>query len=103
MQGAKWTVTLYLLGFLGVFAWAALVDPGLAGFFAVLREPWGLVVTLDFLFGCLLLTWLIYFIEGSARAALAWGVALFVIGNIVGAIYLLTRLGRLRERLAPAG
>ncbi len=103
MQGAKWTVTLYLLGFLAVFAWAALADPGLAGFLTVLREPWGLVVTLDFAFGCLLLTWLIYFIEGSARAAVLWGVALFVVGNIVGAVYLLTRLQRIRARLAPAG
>ncbi|MCC6297209.1 MAG: hypothetical protein IT469_10930 [Pseudomonadales bacterium] len=100
MQGAKWTVTLYLLGFLAVFVWAVLADPGLGGFLAVLREPWGLVVTLDFVFGCLLLTWVIYFIEGSARAAVLWGVALFVIGNIVGAIYLLTRLERIRGRLA---
>ncbi len=83
MQGAKWTVTLYLLGFLAVFAWAALADPGLAGFLTVLREPWGLVVTLDFAFGCLLLTWLIYFIEGSARAAVLWGVALFVAAEFV--------------------
>ena len=103
MQGAKWTVTLYLLGFIAVFAWAALADPSLVGFLAVLREPWGLVVTLDFVFGCLLLAWLIYFIEGSARAAVAWGVALLVIGNIVGAIYLLTRLQRIRGRLAPVG
>lgn len=103
MQGAKWTVTLYLLGFIAVFAWAALTDPGLTGFLAVLREPWGLVVTLDFVFGCLLLTWLIYFIEGSAPAAVLWGVALFVVGNIVGAIYLLTRLERIRGRLAVAG
>lgn len=100
MQAPKLTIALYLLGFIGVFAWAVAADPTLAGFVAVLREPWGLVVTLDFAFGCLLLTWLIYFIEGSARAALLWGVALFVVGNIVGAIYLLTRLERIRGRLA---
>jgi hypothetical protein len=102
MGAAKWSIGLYLLAFLGVFAWAAWADPGLGGFLTALREPWGLVVTLDFVFGCLLLAWIIYFLEGSAAAALPWVIALFIIGNIVGAIYLLTRLERVRQRLAVA-
>ena len=100
MTSAKPTIVLYSLAFLGIFIWAALTDPTFAGFVAAVREPWGLVVTLDFVFGCLLLSWLIYYIEGSARAALPWAVALFIVGNIVGAIYLLMRLDRIRQRLA---
>ena len=100
MTSAKPTIVLYLLAFLAVFVWAVLADPAFAGFLAAVREPWGLVVTLDFVFGCLLLSWLIYYVEGSARAALPWAVALFIVGNIVGAIYLLTRLDRIRQRLA---
>lgn len=100
MTSAKPTIVLYLLVFLGVFVWAAMTDPTLAGFMTAVREPWGLVVTLDFAFGCLLLSWIIYYVEGSARAALPWAVALFIVGNIVGAIYLLTRLDRIRQRLA---
>ena len=100
MTSAKPTILLYLLVFLAVFVWAVLADPTLAGFMTAVREPWGLVVTLDFVFGCLLLSWIIYYVEGSARAALPWAVALFIVGNIVGAIYLLTRLDRIRQRLA---
>jgi hypothetical protein len=100
MTSAKPTIVLYLLAFLAVFVWAAFADPTFAGFLTAVREPWGLVVTLDFAFGCLLLSWIIYYVEGSARAALPWAVALFIVGNIVGAIYLLTRLDRIRQRLA---
>lgn len=100
MNLAKSTIAIYLLGFLGVFAWAALADPGFAGFLRMLHEPWGLVVSLDFVFGCLLLSWIIYCVEGSARVALAWAAALFIVGNIVGAIWFLTRFERIRARLA---
>jgi hypothetical protein len=100
MNAAKPTIVIYLVAFVGIFIWAAMTDPTLGGFLAALREPWGLVVTLDFFFGCLLLSWIIYYVEGSARVALPWAVALFIVGNIVGAIYLLTRLDRIRQRLA---
>ncbi len=100
MTSAKPTIVLYSLVFLGIFIWAVMTDPTFAGFMTAVREPWGLVVTLDFVFGCLLLSWLIYYVEGSARAALPWAVALFIVGNIVGAIYLLMRLDRIRQRLA---
>ena len=102
MNLAKPTIVIYLLAFLGVFVWAALADPTLASFLTAVREPWGLVVTLDFAFGCLLLSWIIYWVEGSARVALTWAVALFIVGNIVGAIYFLTRFDRIRARLAAA-
>ena len=101
MSAAKVTIGSYLLGFLGICAWAAWSDPSLGGFLVALREPWGLVITLDFVFGCLLLAWIIYFLEGSIATALPWVVALFIMGNIIGAIYLLLRLDRIRRRLAP--
>lgn len=71
MTSAKPTIVLYLLVFLGIFVWAAVTDPTFAGFMTAVREPWGLVVTLDFVFGCLLLSWIIWL--GARGAALGRG------------------------------
>ncbi len=101
MNVIKPVTVLYLLFFLALFVWAAMADPKFMGFVQSLNEPWSIVVLMDFVFGCLLLSWMIYFVEGSARTALPWAIALFIVGNIVGAVYVLLRFERIRQRLSP--
>lgn len=95
----KPVTSAYLLFFVALFAWAFFADPKLSGFFRSLAEPWAVVVLMDFVFGCLLFSWMIYFVEGSAKSAMPWVIALFIIGNIVGAIYILLRMEKIKSRL----
>ena len=96
------SVTLtYLVLFTALFIWAGITDPRLSGFFIAIDEAWGAVVFMDFVFGCLLMSWMIYFIEGSAKAALPWVIALFIVGNIIGALYLLLNFDNIKSRLSP--
>lgn len=101
MNVIKPVTVLYLIFFLALSVWAAMADPKLAGFVRSLNEPWSVVVLMDFIFGCLLLSWMIYFVEGSVRATLPWAIALFIVGNIIGAVYVLLRFERIRQRLSP--
>ena len=103
MDKAKPTIVIYLVFFIAMFVWAAIKDPTLGGFMSSVGEPWVLVVLLDFVFGCLLLSWMIYFIEGSVKVTLIWSVLLFTVGNIVGAIYILLNFNKIKNRIgAPA-
>ena len=102
MNIIKPVTIVYLLFFAGLFAWAGISDPTLVGFFSAIKEPWSMVILMDFVFGCLLFSWIIYFVEGSAKAAIPWAVALFIVGNIVGAIYLLTRFDKIKQRIGTA-
>jgi hypothetical protein len=102
MNIIKPVTILYLIFFAGLFAWAIWADPTLTGFFAAIKEPWTIVVTMDFVFGCLLFTWMIYFVEGSAKVTAPWAIALFIIGNMVGAVYLLLKFDKIKQRLASA-
>lgn len=97
---AKSTIGIYLLAFIVLFVWALVNDPLAKGFFAILGEPWVWVVWMDFVFGCLLLSWIIYFIEGSAKTALIWAIPLFIVGNIVGAAYVLLNLEKIKNRIS---
>ena len=101
MNVIKPVTILYLIFFVTLLFWAAMADPKLAGFIQSLNEPWSVVVLMDFVFGGLLLSWMIYFVEGSAKAALPWAIALFIVGNIIGAVYILLRIKRIEERLSP--
>ncbi|HDY82183.1 MAG: hypothetical protein DRQ65_05030 [Gammaproteobacteria bacterium] len=99
MNIIKPVTALSLLCFTGVFIWAGFTDPGLVSFVGSLGQPWPTVVLLDFVFGCLLFSWMIYFVEGSAKSAIPWAVALFVVGNIVSAIYILVRFDKIQQRI----
>lgn len=102
MNIIKPVTILYLVFFTGLFAWAMWVDPTLGGFFRAIEEPWAVVILMDFVFGCLLFTWMIFFVEGSVKSTVPWAVALFIIGNIVGAVYILLKLDKIKQRLAAA-
>lgn len=84
---------------------AAIADPMLTGFIGMLDQPtgWPAIVTLDLMIGFLFLSFMIYFVEGDVTKTLYWAVPLFILGNIVSAVYLVVNLDKIRGRLsAPA-
>lgn len=99
MNIIKPVTILYLLFFIALFIWAAVGDPKLSGFLQTINEPWNIVVLVDFVFGCLMFSWMIFFVEGSAKATLPWAVALFIVGNIISAAYILLRYNKIRDRI----
>lgn len=99
MNIIKPVTILYLVFFIALFAWAVVGDPKFAGFMASLNEPWNIVVLMDFVFGCLMFSWMIFFVEGSAKATIPWAIALFIVGNIISAVYILLRFNKIKERI----
>ena len=99
MNIVKPVTILYLLFFIALFVWALVGDPKLSGFLQTINEPWNIVVLMDFVFGCLMFSWMIFFVEGSAKATLPWAIALFIVGNIISAVYILLRFNKIRERI----
>ncbi len=69
-----------------------------ASFGAVLADAWGRVAIADLYLGFLMLAAIIALVERRGRA-IAWIVALFVLGNVVGALWLAFRLPLLVRRL----
>lgn len=101
MEKPKQAILIYLAVFVPLFVWGFYVEPSFSSFFnsLSLKEPWPLIITLDFMFGLLLLAIMIYLIEGSLKKAVIWGVLMLLIGNIVSAIYLLLNFDKIRVRL----
>ncbi len=99
MNIVKPVTILYLLFFIALFLWALVGDPTFSGFLQTINEPWSIVVLMDFIFGCLMFSWMIFFVEGSAKTTLPWAIALFVVGNIISAVYILLRFNKIRERI----
>ena len=93
MNVLKAVTWLGLLGFVGYsIAWLNLssvsVFTGLASIFV---DPWSITfgIFLDLILGLILFSIIIYLNAESKKVAAIWIVALFAIGNVVSAIYLL--------------
>lgn len=85
------------LGVAALFAsivYAALSADFFASFAQIGAMPWGLVSLIDLYLGFAVLAVLIGLVEPPAKAA-AWIVALFVLGNVVGAAWFAWRLPRI--------
>ncbi len=76
-------------------------DPTFSSFIRILYEPWGLQVTLDLLFGFLLMAFVIYVIEGDIKRTAWWTLALFTFGNPVSALFILMRMDKMGQKLSP--
>ena len=76
---------------------------GLADFFEAFArigaDPWGLVSLVDLYLGFVLLAVIIATVE-TRLAAIAWIVGLFVLGNLLGALWFAWRLPMLHARLS---
>ncbi|MER2602997.1 MAG: DUF1475 family protein [Candidatus Competibacter phosphatis] len=69
----------------------------LAGLRHVIADPWGVVTLLDLGVGLLFVTVWLALVEPSPRRAVAWIVALLLLGNVVTLVYLLSRTCRARQ------
>ncbi len=75
----------------GLIVWAMMVgDFSAAGDF-LLGKPWGIVAMTDLYLGFLLIALVIYLAEPDKRIALIWIVPIFVLGNIVVALWFVLR------------
>lgn len=85
----------------GLIFWAiAAGDFSAAGDF-LLGKPWGIVSMVDLYLGFLLSAVVIFYVEADKKIALIWLLPIFVLGNIVTALWFVLRgLTRLRTALA---
>ena len=82
------------LAYLGL----ALASEDTAAFFALLADPWMKVVLADFYLGIFLFAVIVWAVEDSVPAALAWGIATACLGNPVAAVWMILRgLPKLRS------
>lgn len=87
-------VALFIL-----IGWAAYEAPFFGSFGAIIADPWGIVALADLYLGFVLLGLVIALTERSRPVAVVLIAALFVLGNVVGAIWLVVRWRRLQEKL----
>ena len=98
MTALKSIIALAGLGLFGLIIWAFQTADFFASFGAMIADPWGLVALADLYLGFLLLSAIIFSFESSKAAAALWVVALFILGNVVGAAYLVVKGLRLASR-----
>ncbi|MDQ0315300.1 hypothetical protein [Amorphus orientalis] len=79
--------------------WAMTQAPLLESFGRVIADPWGLVALADLYLGFVLLSVVIALTERSRILAVILIVALFLLGNIVGALWVAARWPLLRDGL----
>lgn len=86
---------------LGLLVTAILIasghSPVLAGLRHVIADPWGVVSLLDLGVGLLFIAVWLALVEPSPWRAAAWIIALFLLGNVVTLVYLLSRTCRARH------
>ena len=69
----------------------------LAGLRHLLADPWGVVTLLDLGVGLLFVAVWLALVEPSPWRAAVWIIALFVLGNVITLVYLLSRTCRARR------
>jgi hypothetical protein len=80
--------------------WAFSAAPFLESFGQIVAMPWGLVTLIDLYLGFACIAILIWLIEPSRMVALACIGLLFLLGNVVTALWLALRLPAIRRRLS---
>ena len=73
----------------------AYLSVGWSGFDKVLAEPWGLVTIIDLVLGVVCMTAVIFAVESDWKKATMWSVPIYFFGNIVTAVWILTRLDQI--------
>ena len=68
---------------------------------AFTQDAWVTVGLGDLMIGFLLISIVIFVVEPVKWKALCWCAPMFIIGNGVGALWLILNIDRIRDRLAP--
>ena len=101
MAISRLIVSLALIAFVACLIWGFMTGAPL-DLDAFSADPWVFVGTMDLIFGFVLFAVIIAWTEKSPIKAAPWIVALFILGNVVSAVWLLARFNVVRERLRPA-
>lgn len=84
----------------GLVVWAIVAGDFRAAGQFLFAKPWGIVSMADLYLGFVLASVVIVIAETDRRVALAWVVPIFVLGNVVTALWFALRgLPKLRARL----
>ena len=86
----RYVVGLAAVGFVAVCFWAY-GEAGWSGFDIVIAQPWGLVTTLDVMLGALCMGAVIFHYEKNPLIAALWSLAIFSLGHVVSAVWLIVR------------
>lgn len=86
----KWIIILALVAHL-VACGVAYQMVGFSGFDQVLAQPWGIVTILDLVLGAVCITAVIFTLEKNWQTAALWSVPIFILGNVVTAVWILIR------------
>lgn len=81
---------------------AALTADFFASFAAVAANPWGLVGLVDLYLGFVMWTVVMVALDGRSLEALVWVIALWILGNVAGALWLILRVPRLLRALSAS-
>lgn len=81
----KWLIGLMAIAYIstGIYA-IAIGDDFLDSMNAVWNDPWGKALMLDFILGQIII---LGFIMREARKLPLWTLTIFLVGNVIGAIY----------------
>jgi len=95
----KTIIAVAAAAFVVIFGWGASTADGL-DWAAFTADPWVAVGMADLTLGFVLMSVVIATVEGSLLRAAPWIVALFIVGNLVSAIYLILHFDRLAAPFA---
>lgn len=99
MTSVRAFAAIFALALLVLIVYAARSADFWASFSMLASDPWGLVALADLYLGFFLFAAVIWTFEESRGSAIAWSVALFVLGNPVAALWLIAKLPELRAAL----
>ena len=91
----RYGVGLAALGFVAACFWAY-GEVGWSGFDIVIAQPWGVVTTLDVMLGAVCMGAVIFHYEEKPLIAALWSLAIFPLGHVVSAAWLILRFQRAR-------
>lgn len=90
------------LAFLAMIVWAFGTASFWSSFAAITGDPWGLVTLADLYVGFFVATALIVMVEGPKPWVIALAISIFVLGNVVTALWFAWRLPEMARRLGQS-
>lgn len=99
MKLSRWILVFITLAFIDGLIWAFTKQSIFAGVAYLFSNPWGVMTSADLMLGLVLFSFVIYFNELSKGHAALWIGVVFLLGNVVSAVYLIKSLPMLASKL----